>query len=95
MKKILATSITILFIGFLLLGILEFPQFGLEDPFVYNEVAKTYIYDALESTGAVNMVAAMILDYRAFDTFIESSVIFTSLIAVIGILKKGGTKFED
>lgn len=95
MKKILASSVTILFIGFLLLGIFEFPEFGAADNLAYNEVAKTYIYESMEETGAINIVASMILDYRAFDTFIESSVIFTSLIAVIGVLKKGGTKFED
>ncbi len=95
MKKILATSVTIIFIGFLMLGVLEFPTFGSPDNLAYNEVAKTYIYDSMEATGAVNMVASMILDYRAFDTFIESSVIFTSLIAVIGVLKRGGTKYED
>lgn len=95
MKKILASSVTILFIGFLLLGIFEFPEFGSEDSLAYNEVAKTYIYESMEETGAINIVASMILDYRAFDTFIESSVIFTSLVAVMGVLKKGGTKFED
>lgn len=95
MKKILATSVTLFFIGFLMLGVMEFPKFGDPESLAYNEVAETYVNESMEETGAVNIVAAMILDYRAFDTFIESSVIFTSLIAVIGVLKKGGTKYED
>lgn len=95
MKKILASSITVLLIGFLLIGVAEFPKFGAEDSPAYNEVANTYVYESLEETGAINIVASMILDYRAFDTFIESSVIFTSLITVIAVLRRGGTKFED
>lgn len=95
MKKILASSVTLLLIGFLLLAIYEFPEFGSTSSPAYNVVASTYVDRAVEDTGAVNIVAAMILDYRAFDTFIESSVIFTSLIAVIGVLRKGGAKYED
>mgnify|MGYP003309222873 CR=1 FL=1 len=33
-----------------------------------NEVADRYIQQGLEETGATNIVAGMILDYRAFDT---------------------------
>ncbi len=95
MKKILASSVTLLLIGFLLMAVSEFPKFGSADSPAYNVVASTYVEKAVEDTGAVNIVAAMILDYRAFDTFIESSVIFTSLIAVIGVLRKGGAKYED
>lgn len=35
-----------------------------------------------EETGAVNTVAGMILDYRAFDTLGESFVLFTAVCAV-------------
>ena len=32
----------------------------------------------MEETGAVNAVAGMILEYRAFDTFGESAVLFAA-----------------
>ena len=38
-----------------------------------------YVEDGLKETGAVNSVAGMILDYRAFDTLGESFVLFSSI----------------
>lgn len=95
MKKILASSVTLLLIGFLSLAVLELPLLGSPDSLANNAVAKYYVDQAIADTGAVNVVAAMILDYRAFDTFIEASVIFTALMAVVGLLKKGGSRYED
>jgi len=95
MKKIVATIITVLFITFLLIGVKDMPKFGEADNPAHNEVMEKYIMDSMEDNGSVNVVSSMILDYRAFDTFIEASVIFTGLIAVMTVLKKGGTKYED
>lgn len=95
MKKISAIIITTLFIGFLLIGVADMPPFGSENNPAHNEVMDKYIYDSLEDTGAVNVVSAMILDYRAFDTFIEVSVIFAALITIMTVLKEGGNKYED
>lgn len=95
MKQIFATIITVLFIGFLLLAVMEMPLLGSDDPVVHNEVMDKYINDSMEDTGAVNVVSAMILDYRAFDTFVESSVIFTALICIMTVLKRSGTNYED
>ena len=41
-----------------------------------------YVEQGTEETGAVNTVAGMILDYRAFDTLGESFVLFTAVCAV-------------
>ena len=93
-KKIAAVIITVLFIVFLLLGLSDFPPFGTANKAVYNEVTARYLEKSIEETGAVNAVAGMILDYRAFDTFIEASVIFTALVLVIMLLLKTEAK-ED
>lgn len=95
MHKIASTVVTILLIGFLLIAVKDMPEFGSELSPVNNEVSEKYINDSLEEVGAINIVASMILDYRAFDTFVETSVIFTSLIAVMAILKRSGTRYED
>ncbi|BEP28343.1 hydrogen gas-evolving membrane-bound hydrogenase subunit E [Helicovermis profundi] len=95
MKKILASIITIAFIIFLLIAVNDMPLLGLGTNPSHNIVMEKYINDAMKDTGAVNIVSAMILDYRAFDTFIETSVIYTALICVFMVLKKGGTKYED
>lgn len=52
-----------------------------------NEVSARYIEKGLQETGAVNMVTGMILDYRAFDTFGESCVLFISACCVMVLLK--------
>jgi multicomponent Na+:H+ antiporter subunit B len=52
------------------------------------EVSDWYIEKGLEETGAVNIVAGMILDYRAFDTLGESHVLFAALLCVMILLKK-------
>lgn len=53
----------------------------------HNEVAKHYIEKGIEETGAVNFVAGMILDYRAFDTLGESTVLFVAACAVLILLR--------
>lgn len=91
-KRIFAFVITAVFIGFLLLAVVDMPEFGGSDNPAHNEVATKYIEDSMADTGAINIVSAMILDYRAFDTFLEASVIFSALICVITTLDKGGDK---
>jgi len=87
-RKIAAVLITVSFIAFLLIGLSDFPPYGTADSAVYNEVTARYLEKSIEETGAVNAVAGMILDYRAFDTFIEASVIFTALVLVLMMLQK-------
>ncbi|HKM03092.1 MAG TPA: hydrogen gas-evolving membrane-bound hydrogenase subunit E [Lachnospiraceae bacterium] len=52
-----------------------------------NEVAGRYIEQGLKETGATNIVAGMILDYRAFDTLGESHVLFVAAIIVVILLR--------
>lgn len=76
-----------LMIYFLLETVALMPRFG--DPATpgANEVAVRYIEKGLEETGAVNIVAGMILDYRAFDTLGESTVLFIAACAVLILLR--------
>jgi len=57
-----------------------------------NEVSERYVEKGTEETGAVNTVAGMILDYRAFDTFGESTVLFAATAAVLFITLSKHTK---
>lgn len=52
-----------------------------------NEVSARYITRGVEETGAVNIVTGMILDYRAFDTFGESCVLFIASCCVLVLLR--------
>lgn len=55
-----------------------------------NEVSARYIEQGLKETGAVNIVTGMILDYRAFDTFGESCVLFIASCCVLVLLRIDG-----
>ena len=68
------------------------PKYGDPQGPVVNEVLKEYVEEGLQKTGAVNIVAGIILDYRAFDTFGESMMLFTSTMAVVALLKQNGKK---
>ena len=74
-------------IGVLLFAVSLLPTYGLENPRA-AEVSTRYLEHGLEETGAVNIVAGMILDYRAFDTLGESHVLFTALLCVMILLRK-------
>ena len=66
------------------------PPFGDPNNPTNNEVPAKYIEDGLQDTGATNIVAGMILDYRAFDTFGETCVLFVTVCAIIMLLHNDG-----
>ena len=74
-------------IALLLVTVSYLPAVGTVTRPVNNEVATRYIEKGLEETGAVNIVAGMILDYRAFDTLGESHVLFVATITVLILLR--------
>lgn len=74
-------------IALLLITVSYLPAVGTVTRPVNNEVAARYIEKGLEETGAVNIVAGMILDYRAFDTLGESHVLFVATITVLILLR--------
>jgi multicomponent Na+:H+ antiporter subunit B len=89
MINIPAVLLTLCLIFLLLTASHDLPLFGSADTPANNELAAYYIDNAVRDTGAVNIVAAVILDYRAFDTLVESTVLFTAAMAVMAVLKKG------
>ena len=83
-------SVAILFVVFLA-GVKAFetlPEFG--SP-VFTKVADapsvTYVEKGLAETGAANIVTAVILDYRGYDTLGEATVLFTSVLGALAILR--------
>ena len=80
------------FIAILLFVVAKNPSFGVPDAPTNNIVAEKYIKDGLSDTGATNIVAGMILDYRAFDTLGESTVLFIAVMSVIILLRRDEEK---
>lgn len=89
-------SVVILFIIFLA-GAQAFsslPDFG-EPAFVAAPLpaagptaSSSYIETGLEKTGAANLVTSVILDFRAYDTLGEATVLFTAIIGATVILRE-------
>ena len=51
------------------------------------DAANYYIDQGLHDTGAINLVAAIYLGYRAYDTLIETIVLFVAVTGVIFYLR--------
>ncbi len=64
------------------------PQFG--EPVL--RMATYYIEQGMTLTNTSNLVTAIILDFRAYDTLGEATVLFTSAIGVLTVLRKTGRK---
>ncbi len=76
----------IVIVSLLLATVAELPPFGDERNPANNEVIRRYVERGGKETGAQNIVAGLILDYRAFDTFGESAVLFTAAVSVLMLL---------
>lgn len=85
--RVLGFIMVLLLFGALVMTMLDLPVVGSDSAPGLNEVSERYIESGIEETGAVNYVAGMILDYRAFDTFGESNVLFIATICVTIMLR--------
>ena len=88
MYNLLCVGVCLTMIALLLYTVTTLPAFGDPNHPINNEVSARYIENGLQETGAVNIVTGMILDYRAFDTLGESSVLFTAAMVVLFLLRK-------
>ena len=91
-------SIVVLFVIFLA-GMKVFetlPDFGTA---IFTETpeaaSQTYIANGLQKTGAANLVSSVILDFRAYDTLGEATVLFTSIIGATVILRRKSRKLLE
>jgi len=91
-------SVVVIFVIFLA-GIKVFetlPDFGTAIFANAPEAAsQTYISQGLAKTGAANLVASVILDFRAYDTLGEATVLFTAIIGATVILRKKAKKLLE
>ena len=58
-------------------------------------VSEHYIEHGVAETGALNMVTAIYLNYRAYDTLGEAAVFFASALGVFMLLRKEGEEKMD
>ncbi|MGB7345926.1 MAG: DUF4040 domain-containing protein [Pirellulaceae bacterium] len=88
-KPPLAAMIGLPFLGALLLYAADdFPSFGTPDSPPNVHVSTEYIKNSFTESGSSNVVTSVLMDYRAFDTLIETCVIFTAGIACALLLRR-------
>jgi multisubunit Na+/H+ antiporter MnhB subunit len=91
-REILAYFTIIIFIlstlAFSFYAFKALPEFG--SPIM--KVAKTYIQQGLQKTGATNLVTSVILDFRAYDTLGEATVLFAAVIGALAVMRRRGRK---
>jgi multicomponent Na+:H+ antiporter subunit B len=79
-----------LFLIFAFLAVHELRPFG--EPLM--RVSRTYLATSAEKTGATNVVTGILLDFRAYDTIGEATVLFTSIVGAFVILRRKGRKHK-
>ncbi|MDP3487710.1 MAG: hypothetical protein Q8S19_07230 [Bacillota bacterium] len=88
MRKIMPIVILGGLLVLLVLAVAEMPTFGDETAPAHQGVMQKYLVDTKEDTGATNTIAAIILDYRAYDTLGEATVLFVAVVAVSAVFYK-------
>jgi multicomponent Na+:H+ antiporter subunit B len=83
---IFAILFSAVFLWFSYKALLQLPSFG--SPIM--KMGSEYIAEAVRRTGATNIVAAIILDFRGYDTLGEATILFTSVIGVLAVLRMLG-----
>jgi len=77
-----------LFLGMSYIALLDMPAFG----YPIMRVARIYLKQGFIKTGAANLISAVILDYRAYDTLGEATILFTAVIGVLAVMRRVGRK---
>jgi multisubunit Na+/H+ antiporter MnhB subunit len=54
---------------------------------VQSAPSNQYLADGLKQTGSANIVTSVLLDYRAFDTLGEATVLFAAVLGALAVLR--------
>ncbi|OPX18079.1 hypothetical protein BXT86_03075 [candidate division WOR-3 bacterium 4484_100] len=88
LATVLYAVFAILFFIAMVRAMNDIPPFGQAT----MRVAGQYIRLGLPRAGGANLVADVILDFRALDTLGEATVLFTSVIGVVALMRKIGRR---
>ncbi|MCM8773528.1 MAG: DUF4040 domain-containing protein [Candidatus Omnitrophica bacterium] len=78
--------IIFLYLGYL--AIKDLPPFG----YPIMRVSQFYLDHAKELVRSANLVSSIILNFRAYDTLGEATVLFASVVGVMTVMRKKGRK---
>ena len=87
--KVVALLAVILAGGMLIYAGQDLPAFGdQESPAYQHPIIEHYITHSETESGVVNIVTALLANYRGYDTLGETTVIFTAGMTVILLLRR-------
>lgn len=72
----------------------DMPRYGDPEAPIHHHVADHYIEDTEAEIGVPNMVTAVLASYRGYDTWGETTVIFTACVGVLLLLGGGRTYYR-
>ncbi len=95
-SKIAALTMLIILAIFTAGMFAELPAFGspVMERFA-DAPSKTYLRNGLQETGAANIVTAVLLDYRAYDTLGEATVLFCAITGALVIMRQQSRTSHD
>lgn len=86
MRRALIVALLIAAGAPLMFAMSQLPPHGSPETPPYTHVSPYYLEHGAEEAGAENIVTAVIINYRSFDTEHEVIVIFTAMVAVLAVL---------
>ncbi len=88
LNTFIVTAFIAVFLFISVKALRELPEFG----YPVMKVARAYLNQGLSQTGAANVVSSVILDFRAYDTLGEATILFTAVIGVLAIVRRIGRR---
>jgi len=89
-KSVLLTAVTIVVLG----GFAGYFYMATQGLLPFGDhlmrMSRAYVESGAEATGSVNLVTGVLLDYRAYDTLGEATILFTAAIGVITVMRMKG-----
>ncbi len=76
-------GLALVVVGFVVVGLAALPPFGTAE----HPMSLWILANAPEMTGAANVVTAVLLDIRAYDTLGEATVILAAVVGTIAVLR--------
>ena len=99
LPRILFYVMSIILVGLisfmLMLAVTEMPVYGNLDNPSNNYVYERYVNESVEESGGLNLVANILLDYRGYDTLLESTVLFATVISVMLVWGTSSTSQKE
>jgi multisubunit Na+/H+ antiporter MnhB subunit len=91
MRRVTGWIVLLVLLGFLVWGVMLIHPFGYPDASAMDDYI---IENSQEETSSNNVVAAVLFDYRGFDTLGEATILFTAVTGVLLLLRASKRKKE-